>query len=28
VALGAGGPWLIAGSAPQARTTLTLEVAP
>ncbi|MET0552291.1 MAG: DUF4198 domain-containing protein [Vicinamibacteria bacterium] len=28
IALGAGGPWLIAGAAPSARTTLTLDVAP
>jgi hypothetical protein len=28
VPLGAGGPWLIAGSAAHARTTLTLDVAP
>jgi hypothetical protein len=28
VALGAGGPWLIAGRTAQARTTLTLDVAP
>jgi hypothetical protein len=28
LALGAGGPWLIAGSAAHARTTLTLDVAP